>query len=157
MLLCYVSDIISQRISKGRSVLYLSRGIGSGKVPVTVNVLSKLYWTIAIPKMLYGVEVTPISKGDSAELENAHRQHAKLIQGLPMNIPNPAPLATMGWLSIDSYIAMKQMLFMWRTLTLSCDNVYKQIMVHTLKQCFHRPGQIKKNYGPVAQIYIIDQ
>ena len=47
---------------------------------------------------------------DLTELETAHRVNAKIIQGTPMNIPSPAPLATLGWLSIKSYIFLIRIL-----------------------------------------------
>ena len=50
--------------------------------------------------MTYGLDVVPFNNKGIEELETAHRQHARLVQGIPINIPNPAPLATLGWMSI---------------------------------------------------------
>ena len=79
-------DMVCERIGAGRAVLHAARGLGSQQVPVTPAVLSKLYWSIAVPKMVYGFEVTPISKSRIRELDDAHRQNAKIVQGLPANI-----------------------------------------------------------------------
>ena len=49
----------AERVGAGRNILYASRGIGSSTVPLAPSVLSKIYWTVSVPKMLYGVEVTP--------------------------------------------------------------------------------------------------
>ena len=99
-------NIVSQRIGAGRKVLYAAKGLGSAMAPVTPAVLSKIYWSVAVPKMVYGLDVTPVNDACMAELESAHRQHAKVAQGIPDNIPRPAPLAILGWLTMQAYIAM---------------------------------------------------
>ena len=65
-------------------------------VPVIFTVSSKLYWTVAIQKMLYGLEVTQLSENITESIEGAHRQHYEIIQGLPDNIPCPASSAPLG-------------------------------------------------------------
>ena len=50
-----------QRISKGRSVGLASKGIGSQMMPVNPAVLSKLYWSIAIPRIHIWMCLTSLS------------------------------------------------------------------------------------------------
>ena len=75
-------------------------------------VLSQIYWSVGVTRMLYGLDVKPVSDAGLQELESAHREHAKIIQGLPNNVPNPAPLATLGWMSISSYVAIMKLRFL---------------------------------------------
>ena len=86
---------------------------------IDLTVLSKLYWSVAIPRMLYGLDVQPVNETGLMELEKAYRQHCKLIQRLPQIIPNPAPLATVGWLGISGYIDIMKLCFMWRVLCMN--------------------------------------
>ena len=50
-----------------------------------------------------------------------------------MNTPNPAPLATIGWLTITSQIDIMKMVFMWRILCLPINNIYRCVMLHVLQ------------------------
>ena len=51
-------EAICERIGDGRRVIHAARAIGSAQVPAPPTVLSKLYWSVAVPKMLYGFEVS---------------------------------------------------------------------------------------------------
>ena len=57
----------------GKTVLHAAWGLGNLEVPVTSAVLSKVYWYKAVSKMVYGYEVTPISKSRIRELDDANR------------------------------------------------------------------------------------
>ena len=95
--------------------------------------MSKIYWSAAVPKMVYGLDVTPISKTCMSDLEDAHRQHARLVQGIPSNSPRPTSLATLGWITIESHIAILKLLFLWRILFLPDTSIYKRIAVMRLR------------------------
>ena len=146
-------EICNERIAAAKSVIHAARGLGSSRIAVMPNVMSKLYWAIAIPKMIYGLEATPVSKAAMIELENAHRQHAKFIQGLPANIPKPAALATIGWLSIESYIAVRKLNFLWKILCMQNDNVYRKVAVFILQSmCIGKICNFKFT-SPIISMY----
>ena len=48
-------------------------------------VLSKLYWSISIPQMTYGLEMLPSKENSFKTLEGTHTSIANIIQGLPVN------------------------------------------------------------------------
>ena len=133
-----------------KSVIHAAKGLGSDNVPVPPGVLSKIYWAVAIPKMLYGFEVLPLEESSEIRLEDAHRQNAKYIQGLPRNIHKPAPLATLGWLSIHVYIAIMKIMFIVRTLCLPCNNLFREVLVKRINylSC-DRNYKSEKIHGPV--------
>ena len=139
------------RGNAARAVLLAARGLGSAQVPVPPTTLSKLYWTVAIPKMTYGLDVTPMSDSNIEVLESIHRQNSKIAQGLPMNIPTPAPLATIGWLSIRSFISMIKIMFIFRTLCLPFHNVYRRVMIAKLLEC--AAGTTSKYQSPIMDMY----
>ena len=151
-------DIIAEKIGEGRAPLMAARGLGSSAVPVPPAVLSKLYWCISVTRMVYGIEVKPINDTMLREFEDAHRQHAKIIQGLPSNIPSPAPLATLGWVSIKSYVAIVRLCFLWRILCLPNDNIYKRMVTHILRPLLHHTHDVKaQKRSPVANMYALAQ
>ena len=122
-------EVLQERIGKGKQAIFSGLGIGSSNVTTSPNTMSKLYWAIAIPKMIYGVETTPISDACMNMLEDAHRHHANMIQNLPVRTPKPASLALLGWQSIGSYVAYLKIMFMVRTLCLQQTSIYRQLMI----------------------------
>ena len=146
-------QFIDKRINSARASLLAARGLGSVQVPMSPAVLSKLYWSVSIPKLTYGLDVMPLDHSDMAELEKAHRSNAKLVQGLPSCTPNPAPLAALGWISLASYISMIRIMFMLRTLCTKDGNIYKEIMIMKIKEFFIKwPVKIKRKSPVMAMI-----
>ena len=147
-------DDINRRIGKGQSVLNAARGIGSEQIPMPPLVLSKIYWAVAIPKVTYGLDITPINGDCMIELEKFHPKSAKVIQCLPDNIPNPAPLSSIGWMSMRGYIAICQIMFLLRTLSLHEDNSYKVLVLNAIKRFVSaRARGLRVKYaGPIANI-----
>ena len=121
-------EIISERIGLGRSALMAARGIGSDRIPTNPAVLNKIYWSICIPRMMYGVEVVPLTEKDVMELENAHKKNAKTVQNLPPSTPTPAIYSTLGWISMDSYITQVKILFLWKIAICLRDTIYFRVI-----------------------------
>ena len=145
------TGVINTRISAATSVVFASRGIGSYEAPVPPTILSKIYWTVAVPRMVYGLEVTPITDKLIEECEASHRKLCKLIQGLPGNTPLPAPLATLSWMSMKSYIAMRKIMFLVQLISLPDYNIYKRLVYHILGQIGPRIPDISRS--PIAEMY----
>lgn len=128
-----LNEIYNKKIGEAQKIFYTARGLGNYHIPIPVNVLSKLYWSIVIPRMMYGLEVTPVEDNRIVELENNHRKLAKVAQHLPINTPTPAPLATLGWISIESFLDMRKILFLWNILKLPVSNIYRRVVTEMLK------------------------
>ena len=118
---------IHERIGKARHAILAARGIGNSSIPVSATVLSKIYWSIAVARMAYGLEVDFIDENNMEELAKAHRHHAKIVQGIPNMVHKPAVLAPLGWISMKGYIAIKEMCFLWSILCYSDTDIYKII------------------------------
>ena len=144
---------IEERIGAGTAVLYEACGMGSAQVPVPPTVLSKVYWSVAIPKMTYGLEICPIVSSDINNLESAHRANAKIVQWSQQKLPNPAPLATLGWLSLGSYLDIQRMMLMWRILCLPVNNVYRSVLLSNLKKLIGDGTPPQKRITPVSMMY----
>ena len=128
-----LNEIYNRKIGEAQKIFYTARGLGSHYNPVPTNVLSKLYWSVVIPKMTYGLEVRAISDTRVMEFENVHRKLAKAAQHLPINTPSPAPLATLGWTSLESYLDMKKILFLWKIFQFPVSNIYRRIVTKMLQ------------------------
>ena len=101
--------------------------------------------------MTYGLEVKPIQEAEIAVLEKAHRKFAKLIQGLPENTPNCTPVATLGWLCMMSFIAMKKINFLWHLIFLPEVSIYRRIMTHVIS--LEGPKAPAFSTSPIKEMY----
>ena len=129
---------LDSKINAARGALLAARGMGSHQVPVTPKALSKVYWSVSVPKLTYGLDVLPLSDVEINNIEHAHRQNAKIVQNVSSNVSTPAPLATIGWLSMSAYISMIKIMFIFRTLCcLPTNSVYRQVMVLRLNDCLN--------------------
>jgi len=142
---------VNHRISAAQGIVLSARGIGSTEAPVPPTILSHLYWSVGVPKMVYGLEVTPISKKHVEEIDAAHRKFAKIVQGLPTHTPLPAPLATIGWMSMKAYIAMRKIIFLWHLLCLPIMNIYRRTAVQIIIKV--GPNMPVSSNSPVKEMY----
>ena len=76
----------AESIGEARSSLLAARGIGSSGVPVPASILSKIYWSVSMPRLTYGLEVKTAYETALYDLERAHRQNAKLVQIYPRTL-----------------------------------------------------------------------
>ena len=143
-----------ERVGSAKSVLMAARGMGNDFAPMAPSILSKLYWSMCIPKLVYGLEVTNVDDENICLLETAHRINAKNIQGIPLTIPTPAPLATLGWLSITSYVDIQRIMFLIRTCGLPDDNMYKQVMIYRIN-CLRNDNELR--FKMKSPVYIMLQ
>ena len=130
----------AESIGEARSSLLAARGIGSSGVPVPASILSKLYWSVSMPRLTYGLEVKTVHETALYDLERAYRQNAKIVENLPQNTVNPAPLATIGWISIESHLAIMKICFLLRILCLQSDNVYWRVAIYLLNSLMTSGG-----------------
>ena len=119
---------LHERIGAGRYALPAARGLCSPRQPVPPTILSKLYWSISVPKMTYGLEVVPTNDYMIEELDKAHR-HARIVQNLPSITHKLSTHAAIGWLTMKSYIAIRKMVLWWSILCLPDTNIYKIITI----------------------------
>jgi hypothetical protein len=144
-----------ERVAAGSSALFAARGLGSQNISVPPIILSKIYWSMAVSKMLYGLQVTPINEQGLLEIENAHRKFSKIVQNLPQNVPTPAPLATIGWRTIDTNVAIMKMTFLWSTLCLPVGNFYRRLLIHILDNI--SKSECKLGVSPIQDMYALSK
>ena len=54
---------------------------------------------------------------------------AKEMQQLPVQSPNPIPIASLGWWNIETLIDMAKLMFGLRILSMSCESIYRDVFV----------------------------
>ena len=156
-----ILDMIETRAGKVRTVLSSAQGLGDCLINVPPLSMSKIYWSVGVPKLTYGLDVTHIDDRCMDKLENIHRQNAKLVQSLPSNVHTPAPLATIGWISMFAHVAVLKIMFLCRTLCLG-DSVYRRLLVIRLNMLRNNPDAEERFTSPTlscwkfARIYKLD-
>ena len=98
--------------------------------------------------MTYGLEMLTLNGASIQCLEQAHGSVAKSIQGLPKQTINAACIAPLGWISMEAFLDLTKMLFLWKVLCLPISNLYKKIAITRVASMLYRSDF--KHLGPVA-------
>lgn len=141
-----ITKHVGDRISAGRRAFIATHGLGSQRVQTSTKLRSKLYWSISVPIITYGLEVTEITDEAINMLENSHWASAKEIQNLPQNTPNPAVLPQIGWFTLNGHIDFMRLMFLWRIFLMPSMNIYKIVAIHRIVDYFSnitRKGPIR--------------
>ena len=72
------------------------------------SVISKLYNSVSLPQMTYGLELLSMPSFDRKLLETVHISAAKRTQRLPIQTATPAPLKTLGWMTMEGILALRR-------------------------------------------------
>jgi hypothetical protein len=142
------SKYIIEKVCEAKRSFIAAKGLGNNCVPLSTTISSKLYWSICVPIVTYGMEISIISNECMNILEDMHWSVAKQIQNLPPQTPNPAVLPQLGWLSIGGHIDYLKLLFIWRILTMGKNCVYKVIVLCRIVEFCNN----MESYGPVFNI-----
>ena len=140
-----------KRITDMKAVVFAGRSLGSKSVPVVPTVMNKIYNHVALSKGLYGLEVVPVKSEGLYEMEKTQKMFAKVIQGLPTNCPSVSVNVTMGWLTINSRIAIMKLVFLWRILCLPLDNIYRKVLTYFVNVVLSDEGY-SNLYSPTCSI-----
>ena len=120
---------ICRNIDKAKSALYSLVGCSLYKTALSPCSLTKLYWSVSVPKMTSCAEVRYFSDQEIKEYEKTHRQMAKDIQNLPANVSNTAAVSLLGWRDISSHIDFMKLMFLYRLLALNPTNLYRRVFL----------------------------
>ena len=148
-----VDKMIDKRAGKVKTVMSAAQGLGDHQLNVPPLTLSRIYWAVGVPKLTYGLDVTHVDNNCLNKLENIHRQNAKLVQSLPTNTHTPAPLATIGWISMYAHIAIAKIMFIIRILCLGDDSLHRQFLVIRLNMMQRNPNIDEKYVSPTLSCW----
>ena len=138
---------------------YAARGIGNSNTPVSVTVLSKIYWAIAVVRMAYGLEVDVINENNMEELGKAHWHHAKIVQGIANMVHKPAVLAPLVGYLWKITLLSRRCVFMVHPLLSGHGSIlgypdtgiYKTIALLLINKCNANDGDVR--WSPKADMY----
>jgi hypothetical protein len=147
------SCFIKRKVNSAMKAFFAIQNLGSRTVPVSLPVVSKLYWSNCVSRLSYGLEVMKLSESSVQSLEQAHGYMAKLAQAMPKQTANVTCLATIGWRCMATHIDIVRLLFLWRILLLPMDNIYKRIVL--LRLCYHMYNPTGQHLGPLAAIVAV--
>ena len=100
--------------------LYSLIGCSLYKTNLSPTALSRLYWSVCVPKFLSCAEVTCYNDIELDVAENFHKSMAKEIQNLPKCTANPVILSTLGWKSITTHLRFIREMFVWMSYNCLC-------------------------------------
>ena len=145
------TNYCKKRITECQRRAHAIPGIGSIEAPVTPTSSSKVYWSVCVPKLTYGMEIMPIPEKAVQSIQSFHADAAKVFQGLPNQTCNIGAVKNMGWLSITGYIAIMQLLFLWRIVLMPIKCIYKIILIK--RYCHYMYGyEGATRIGPLSNI-----
>lgn len=101
---------IQKRTSLARRTLYslIKTGV-HGCNGLSAKISHKIYQVYVLPRLLYGLEVLPLSKKLLEELEKFHLETLKNIQSLPTRTANAIVYLLLGALPLKAEIEKKQL------------------------------------------------
>ena len=123
------SAFINNRINTCKSICYGIQSLGSHSIPVSPIVATKLYNSLCLTKLCYGMELLDLDNECINAMESFHSNSAKMFQGLPIQSAGPDGIGNLGWQSVQSLIDLMRMLFMWKILSLRTTCIYKEFML----------------------------
>ena len=143
-----VIKYMKQRIDACKKPAFAITSIGSSVAPMTPISASKLYWSICVPKITYGLHLMQMPDESISHMESFHATMAKTYQGLPDQACSIGAVAGVGWLSLKSYVDMNILKYFMRIIRLPTSNVYKKLFI--IRYCHHMYNDSGKHHGPVS-------
>ena len=140
---------IESRISIARRTLYALINIGvhgyNGLNPMTSY---KIYQCYVLPRLIYGLEILPLSTSQLSILSKFHLKNLRNFQSLPLRTATAAVYLLLGALPLEGEIHQRQLSFLYNIL--SCDN-------HTIQNLVDRQNVLNSDnpnsfFGKVTEI-----
>ena len=139
-----------ERVREHRTFCCMVQGIGSAAQGINPITASKLYWAVALPRLLYECEVWGISHQHISLFQRAHEWAARAFQGLPAHSPALAATGMLGWLSIEAVIDLR-LCYVYKLITFK-HSLVRQLFVHILLKLL--VNEIPPDYNsPISRLY----
>ncbi len=120
---------IDDRVSVSRQTFFIIKALTPPPVLLNPIVASKLYWSLCVTKLTYGLEVWPPGEQGLTKFETFHNQVAKTIQGLPDKTSDPMCHAALNWRTMESHYDVLTLMFLWRLMSLPATCIYNQLFI----------------------------
>ena len=147
-------EYTESRVLHSKKSFYPMLGIARSGSLLNPMIASKMYWSVCVSSLTYGIEVWDTCEKDEQILDKAHRSMSKTIQGLPRNVANDGVLIPLGWQSIQGYIDKKRCMFIGSLLDCSKDSFPKVIVINRLVEiCYGSSNGHRHIRSPLRLMY----
>ena len=120
---------MSDNVNDCKKSFYSAVGGPISKTLYSPSTLSKIYWTVSIPRLLKCSEVRYFHPKELTLYEKHHRMMAKHIQRLPETTPNASCLSSLGWQPVLTHIEKMKLLFLGRMIRRPPNCLYKRVFL----------------------------
>ena len=143
---------IQERVSSCRQTLFTVRALSPVPLMLHPYPMSKLYWSLCVPRMTYGIEVWPVGQAGISAMTRAHNQSAKVIQGLPPQTSDPVCHSTLGWKTMEAHVDLCVLMFLWKLLALPVNCIYNTLVIDRLTE-FRFHNDVPRLHSPIYNMY----
>ena len=117
---------IDERLSLARRTLYALINTGvHGSNGLNPKVSLKIYQCYVIPRLLFGLEVLPLNKGQLNILSKFHLDNIRKFQSLPLRVASCAVYLLLGTLPLEAELHKRQLSLLYSLLTSSNETIYQ--------------------------------
>ena len=145
---------IAERVSELNTTTSIIKNIGArtgGTSPISA---SKLYWSVAVPKLIYGCELWEVSPENLNVIEKAHDRAARMLQFLPDHCPGDAARNMLGWFDLEHFIDMRRLMFLYSLIANSKNILVHRTIINVLIMLmFSAKTYFWPNFSPVNIIF----
>ena len=146
------TTISRHKVSLGRRTAYSLMGTGlHGTNGVDAKTSYRIYRTYVLPRVLYGLEVIYLKKGDLDALETMHRELLRMFQSLPPRTANAATYLLVGASPFKAELDMRRLALLGSIIR-SADMTLRELAV---RQIAVKDAESKSWFVTTAQLLIL--
>ena len=134
-----------EKISKGRRALNAAAGLGLKAGGLTIKACSIIFWSMVIPIITFSSEPWVLKDDDITLIESFQRYAGRRIQRFHSRSPNETSYVTLGWLRIEYFIYVKELLYVRSIAILDDSIIYKQLFRERFAQYDADPVKFSLN------------
>ena len=138
-------------MQNGSKTLYSLTGSGAKRRGLSPPILAALWETYCIPRMLYGVEITNLHKGEKATLDKYQNQVFKNLLGLPKSTSSAAINLLTGLAPMSTCVDLLHLRLLGKLLLLPHTRLESRLFHHIL--CQYPQSLTLKKYKTILQQY----
>ena len=124
-------------------------------IGVTPLTQAKLYKSLTLTKLTYGLEVLNISPCIMDIMDKFQRESATSFQGLPRCTSTLAAEALIGWLPVEAIIDLNRLLFLSGLLFLPFTNLCRKVLVHRWLYYMNQKKNLQEKMTSLSPVYLM--
>ena len=142
---------LQEMVGRTKTLCYSFMGLGTRNAQMHLFTLSNLYWKVAVPSLLYGVENISILKKEEDQVTQIHAHAARLFAGVCSTSSGMNVLRLINWPSITGIIERRKMMFLIKIMKLMAKDPVKRLAIRRLSEMITNSSQCHE--GPIWECY----